>query len=519
MYTIKLKQRILLLAVAFISIVLACCTKTDTDIPQPATGRVEDASHLTVLQTKQFFEYFTAKRNAKTKAAYEYLNRLVVGDFTPNWDNAVASNDGIIGSVDVPIESQMKYIALRQHHEGEITFTSRIPLYQKLVFVKNDTLNSIFPYLLSLIPDKDFYINHREEDIAGNFINLGNKGGFSGLAIYTTPHTGYLIRASRFENGNYVDGAFVLDPHNPFGENALKAESFLKDIIMIRVNKTMTKSDDEGDDIWDLGWLDGTKVTAKAPTKDDVIWTEEEEQADDSQTDPGGGSGNSSSTGDSESEGEKVSEEAKLITRTLICDTTMSDKMYRITERVIDTLYKDCRGKALLENIVGLLGEDEYIKVRYIPGRTSSFNIQTKELKIANQSGHFSYKFFHELNHYYQHENYEECSNLNLEIEAWYSTLNFVKKQNWYMFDEEYSDKYDENIIVQAMDGLHKFIDHNGNLLPSKREEELKSYIETDVVPAFRGILPYSNAVQYPFNAFQSGLENFNGIRTLSANC
>ena len=69
MNTIKLKQRGLLLTAAIISIILVCCTKTDTDIPQPATDRVEDASHLTVLQTKQFFEYFTAKRNAKTKAA------------------------------------------------------------------------------------------------------------------------------------------------------------------------------------------------------------------------------------------------------------------------------------------------------------------------------------------------------------------------------------------------------------------------------------------------------------------
>ena len=513
MNTIKLKQRGLLLTAAIISIILVCCTKKDTDITQPATDRAEDAGRLTVSQTKQFFENLTAKRNALTKAADEYLNRLVVGDFTPNWNNAVASNDGIIGSVDVPIESQMKYIALRQHHEGEITFTSRIPLYPKLVFVKNDTLNSIFPYLLSLIPDKDFYINHREEDIAGNFINLGNKGGFSGLAIYTTPHTGYLIRASRFENGCYVDGAFVLDPHHPFEENADKAESFLKGIKIMRICNAITKSGKESE------WLPEVVVTAERPKKDDEIWDEEEEQYDDSQTDPGGGSGNSSSTGDSESEGEKVSEEAKLITRALICDTTMSDKMYRITERVIDSLYKDCRGKALLENIVGLLGEDEYIKVRYIPGRTSSFNIQTKELKIANQSGHFSYKFFHELIHYYQHENYEECSNLNLEIEAWYATVNFVKKQNWYRFDEEYKDAYDKNNIVKAFDELKKYIDDNGNLLPSKREEELKSCIETDIVPVFRKTPPYSNKFQYPFDASQSGLDNFNGIRTLSANC
>ena len=52
-------------------------------------------------------------------------------------------------------------------------------LYQKLIFVKNDTLNPIFPYLLSLIPDKNIDDNHQGKDIAGNFINLGDTGGFS----------------------------------------------------------------------------------------------------------------------------------------------------------------------------------------------------------------------------------------------------------------------------------------------------------------------------------------------------
>ncbi len=201
MKAIRIKQRALLLATAIVSIVLACCTKKDMDIPPLPADSAGDAGRLTIMQSKLFFENFTAKRNAKTKAADKYLNRLVVGNFVPNWDNAVASNDGIIGSVDVPIESQMKYVALRQYREDNITFVSRTSLYQKLIFVKNDTLNSIFPYLLSLIPDKNFYDNHQGEDIAGNFINLGNKGGFSGLAIYTTPYTGYLIRASRFENG------------------------------------------------------------------------------------------------------------------------------------------------------------------------------------------------------------------------------------------------------------------------------------------------------------------------------
>ena len=245
MKAIRIKQRTLLLATAIVSIILVCCTKKDMDIPSLPADSAEDAGRLTIMQSKLFFENLTAKRNAVTKAADDHSNRLIIGDFAPNWDNAIASNDGIIGSVDVPIESQMKYVALRQYRDDNTTFISRTPLYQKLIFVKNDTLNSIFPYLLSLIPDKDFYINHRDEDIAGNFINLGNKGGFSGLAIYTTTYTGYLIRASRFENGIYVDGAFVLDPHHPFEENALKAESFLKGIKIMRIVGIATKGHED----------------------------------------------------------------------------------------------------------------------------------------------------------------------------------------------------------------------------------------------------------------------------------
>ena len=308
MKAIRIKQRALLIATAIISIILVCCAKADTDIQPLPANSADDAGWLTIMQSKLFFENFTAKRNAKTKAADKYLNRLVVGNFVPNWDNAVASNDGIIGSVDVPIESQMKYVALRQYREDNITFVSRTSLYQKLIFVKNDTLNSIFPYLLSLIPDKDFDDNHQGEDIAGNFINLGDKGGFSGLAIYTTPYTGYLIRASRFENGIYIDGAFVLDPHHPFEENALKAESFLKDIKIMRVVSIATKGHE---DVVDGGQLDEVVVTAERPKKDDD--KEEEQESDDDvdkrtereeenrgKTDPGGGGGGGSSHGNGE---------------------------------------------------------------------------------------------------------------------------------------------------------------------------------------------------------------------------
>ena len=309
MKAIKLKQRALLIAAAIISIILVCCTKTDMDIPLQPADSTEDAGRLTIVQSKLFFENLTAKRNAVTKAADDYSNRLAIGDFTPNWDNAIASNDGIIGSVDVPIESQMKYVALRQYREDNTTFISRTPLYQKLIFVKNDTLNSIFPYLLSIIPDKDFDDNHQGEDIAGNFINLGDKGGFSGLAIYTTPYTGYLIRASRFDNGNYTDGAFVLDPRHPFEENALKAESFLKDVKIMRIVCIATKGYE--DVVVDGGQLDEVVVTAERPKKDndkeeeqesdeDVDKRTEREEENRGKTDPGGGGGGGSSLGDGE---------------------------------------------------------------------------------------------------------------------------------------------------------------------------------------------------------------------------
>ena len=320
MKTINLKTLPLFIAVA-ISAVLLCCTRTDADLSNQRAKPIDVGNHLTIPQSKLFFEKITSQRHATTKSAAEHLNRLVIGTFTPDWDNAVASNNGIIGSVDVPIESQMKYIAVRYHYEANNTFTTtRIPLYQKLIFVKNDTLNTIFPYLLSLIPDKDFDISHRGEDIAGNFINLGDKRGFSGLAIYTTPYTGYLIRASRFANGNYVDGAFVLDSRHSFDENARKAESFLADIKIMRLSGIATKGND---DTVDGGQLDEVVVIAGRPQKDDDKEVDQEKddvnEEDRGNTDPGGGGGggSDSSSGDgndSEINPEEEKEEFYTIT-------------------------------------------------------------------------------------------------------------------------------------------------------------------------------------------------------------
>lgn len=42
-----------------------------------------------------------------------------------------------------------------------------------------------------------------------NFINLGKKGKFSGIAIYTVPNKAQVVRVSKYKKGKYVDGVYV----------------------------------------------------------------------------------------------------------------------------------------------------------------------------------------------------------------------------------------------------------------------------------------------------------------------
>ena len=100
-------------------------------------------------------------------------------------------------------------------------------MYQKLVIVKSRTTGKIGQYLLTLVPDVEYERQHQGE-VADLFINAGDKGGFSGVVIYSIPGLDLIVRANRYINGIKIKGIYLSGDKKEMKEKIFRLKSILR---------------------------------------------------------------------------------------------------------------------------------------------------------------------------------------------------------------------------------------------------------------------------------------------------
>ena len=142
---------------------------------------------FTATEAREFFENKIEKSATKGsgKATCKNNKGLTTGEFTPQWNKAKISQNDIIGSVGVPIISEFRYMAIRSEFVKGKAKAYSVMLSQQLLVVKGKQNNKISQYILTLIPNRAYYSKNKG-DISDKFLHTGDKGGFSGIAIYST---------------------------------------------------------------------------------------------------------------------------------------------------------------------------------------------------------------------------------------------------------------------------------------------------------------------------------------------
>jgi uncharacterized repeat protein (TIGR02543 family) len=107
-------------------------------------------------------------------------NPLLPGDYTPQWDNAVYSENEYVWSIEAPIISSRR---LKTSHTNEKQPWSAV-VNQKIVVIKNKETKITEMFVLSLIPDRECFRKHRSRR-ERLYTHLGNTAEFSGTAVYT----------------------------------------------------------------------------------------------------------------------------------------------------------------------------------------------------------------------------------------------------------------------------------------------------------------------------------------------
>jgi uncharacterized repeat protein (TIGR02543 family) len=109
-------------------------------------------------------------------------NSLLPDNYTPQWNNAVNSENEYIWSIEAPIISS-KRLEISHRRDKQ---PWRAAVNQKLVIIKSKETKDMEMFVLTLIPDKDCFHKHRHYQHRGRtYTHAGNKQEFSGIAVYT----------------------------------------------------------------------------------------------------------------------------------------------------------------------------------------------------------------------------------------------------------------------------------------------------------------------------------------------
>ena len=255
------------LFIACLALALLCTVHcTDEDLFAPLVQTTLQGFSLEEAQT-----FFREQAEKYATLGYslddESRQTLSPGDFVPEWEEATASVQGGLACYNVPIVPTYHFKAVSVEERGTAMQASKVNVYQKLVIVKELSTGRMSQYILTLVPTPS-YDARNGSSTAVNFVNCGEKQGYSGLAVYTCVYTPFTARVSRYEDGKRVQGAFLLAPETRSGQSdtAVDLARALTASVMVRRGKIVTTrfEDDYGWD-WDI---DGGELPEVVVTPD-----------------------------------------------------------------------------------------------------------------------------------------------------------------------------------------------------------------------------------------------------------
>ena len=187
------------------------------------------------------------------------------GNIVPQWESAILSVKKDLACYDIPFNGTYFYQVINSEECAKAMIAEKVKVYQKLIIVKDIQNKKLSQYILSLIPNKAYELQN-EKQVLHRFITCGDKGNFSGIAVYSKLYTWQTARVDTYKNGERVKEVFLLDAKNDldFREKIEKAQ---KQFYMLSLQKKKRILSRGEYDI-DGGWLDEVVVTPDNPWDD-----------------------------------------------------------------------------------------------------------------------------------------------------------------------------------------------------------------------------------------------------------
>lgn len=213
----------------------ACLEDHLPDIPK--------AEHrLTIAAAKTFFEASVAT----TRTTFADDPGITPGEFAPKWEQAKYTADTLIESVDVPIITGCSYrmtFTIRNEESGKRS-TYSLPIYQKLIVVRNSRSDEMECFIMNLIPDKEYLIKNRSALLKKVF--NGNFADYSGIVLYSQLKGNRTVRVDRYYAGRKIQTASVFDEALSLEQVQNRMQTLIQNASAKKTIRAVTRSESGG---------------------------------------------------------------------------------------------------------------------------------------------------------------------------------------------------------------------------------------------------------------------------------
>lgn len=520
----------------------------DDVIVHPDTS---EQSYLSVREAKSFFESNYTSSYSRNASTPNDSGRLSPGNFTPLWEKSFVGSNNHVGSVEVPISPEYRYKAIRCDFKNGKPHAYIVDVSQKLIVMKGRHTEEMTQYLLTLIPDKDYYRSHKG-NISNNFHHTGEKNGYSGLAVYTHVFTSKIMAVGKYHDGILVSNVFLPSGKKTAESRISVAKALLDGIRIPKFKLSASRSFGEEEieipgcmfcgqdaceclvivDECQCGNCDQCGYSTcfwcgMDPCVCDMYcpWCGMEPCECDDISSGCGYCGDTNCNGECQDSGGNIGDidedkdENIINAKDLFRNSKMTATNWQIINNMLNKIMKNCMGNALVAGLYAALnGATLSIQFSESGGGGFHFDGQTSGITIGMNSVE-SNVLFHEMWHAYQA--YQETQSsfkgslLNQEIEAHYAQYLYLSSLPEYK-GSEWEKQYINVERLRGIKVINGYIDSKGNLKKDADIDLFDTYINDMLIPIFHSTEGYEN---YQYDANRNIVTNFSNIQTLTIDC
>ena len=543
----KVNKNVYIGAVLLLSILLYIACADDDII---SFGQTSGPAYLSIPEAQEFFENSFTTAQTRNVADKKDNGKFDPGEFTPQWSKAVTSQNANMGSVDIPLLPEYKYKAIRCHFENGKSRAYMVDITQKLVVLKSKHTGKKVQYILSLIPEKDYYKKHKG-DMDAAFTHAGEKNGYSGLAVYTHIGTSRIISVAKFRNGKLLANVFLPSGKGTLESRRKRANALLDGIKVPRIKATVTRSVGEGEPEVFYCSFCGQKVdncecwSVEAECQCGVCalclgrlcpWCDQDpcvcdlycpfcEYLDCICDEPTGCvyCGEPDCHGECWDEGElppiEENPDSKITAQDLFRNSNMIDENWQVIDKMLDKITENCMGEALIDGLYKAL-DGATLSIQFTNNEGGEFHFDGETAGISlGMSSVESNVLFHEMWHAYQAYQETEStftdSMLNQEIEAHYAQYLYVSSLPEYA-GNKWENAYTTDNRLRGTAKIKDYIDNKGSLINSTISALFETFMEFTLVPIFHKTKGYENC---SYDNSRSITTNFSNLKELTKNC